>query len=219
MTPADGRKRHFVGFDRALVRWQEHDLTHALHGQDREFVGASEAPRALVLERLVNSDAPRDLYSACAQFGRLMAASGVSPSLAAATLDGAEIALSSAGMAWESRHISPARASLSEGFVAAIVDRERANARRQWEYPACAVQVTKRTVAIAAGHPTDDTEALTAWAARVATAVSRAGYRDAIVSGDEAARHELVDALSIVGVAQISRHDPSGWFASLRRRL
>src|SRR5262249_22766150 len=69
-----------------------------------------------------------------------------------------------------------------------------------WEYPRCAVPIDRQTVAIAAGYPDDDGEALAAWSARIALALSRAHVRAAIVSGGEAARTELAAALSLVGV-------------------
>jgi hypothetical protein len=201
--------------ERALAAWREHDLTHALHATDRDAVRATDAPRALVLEHLAHPLASRDLFNACARLGHLLAEAGASPSLAAATLDGAVHALRDRALD-ESR--AAARASLTEGYVSGVVDAERASARATWEYPTCAVQVRKDVMAIAAGFPTADADALAEWAARVALAVSRAGCRFAVLAGDAVARAELTQALALVGVTVRTSAEPSSWLASLFRR-
>jgi hypothetical protein len=78
--------------------------------------------------------------------------------------------------------------------------------------------VTSTVVAIVAGYPADDGEALADWSARVALGVSRAGYVQAHVAGSDAARTELQQALSLVGVELASAVEPEGWFASLWKR-
>jgi hypothetical protein len=186
---------------RALAAWHEHDVTRSLHAVDREAIRATEAPRTLVVELLFAPRAPRDLYSACARLGRLLAEAGASPSLAASTLDGAAEALQAVGIPFEVVRLAPARASVAEGYVAAIVEAERAAARRAWDYPACAVELDDVTLAITCGYPADDGEALANWAARVAAGASRAGKRRAVVSGPAAARAELAAALGLVGIA------------------
>jgi hypothetical protein len=204
--------------ERALAAWREHDAEHALHGHDRDAIRATDAPRSLVLELLARGTGGRDLYNACARLGRLLADAGASPSLAVATLDGAARALADVAVACDVTRLSPARASVAEGYFAVIVENERGAARRTWEYPACAVPVAKETVAIAAGYPADDGEALADWSARVALAVSRAGYKQAIVSGTDAAKAELTQALSLVGVKLSSSAEPRSWLASLLKR-
>lgn len=204
--------------ERALAAWREHDALHALHGADRDAIRSTDAPRALVLELLARPGPGRDLYNACARLGRLLADAGASPSLAVATIDGAAHALSALAIACDVDRLAPARASVAEGYFAVIIEAERASARRVWEYPACAVRVTKDTVAIVAGYPADDGEALADWSARVALAVSRAGYKHAVLAGSEAAKTELGQALSMVGVELASSAEPKGWLASLLKR-
>jgi hypothetical protein len=203
---------------RALASWREHDEEHALHGADRDAIRAGDAPRALVLELLARPGPGRDLYNACARLGRLLADAGASPSLAVATIDGAARALSDLGIACDAERLSPARASVAEGYFAVIVEDERAAARHAWDYPACAVRVTKDTVAIVAGYPADDGEALADWSARVALGVSREGYKHAVLAGSDAAKAELGQALSMVGVELASSAEPKGWLASLLKR-
>lgn len=217
---AEGRDvREARDTERALGAWREHDAAHALHGPDREAIRACDAPRALVLELLARPGPVRDLYNACARLGRVLADAGASPSLAVATIDGAVRALSEVGIAVDAARLSPARASVTEGYFAVILENERAAARRTWEYPACAVRVAKDTVAIVAGYPADDGEALADWSARVAIAVSRDGYRQAIVGGPATARAELGQALSLVGVELATSVDESkGWLSSLLKR-
>ena len=209
---------------RALAAWAEHDGEHALHVADRDAIRATEAARALVLELLAGSSASRDLYSACARLGRLLAERGASPSLAATTIDGAVRALEHVKSSFDRDRIPSARSSLAEGFVAVVVDGERALARSAWEYPACAVRLGPTDVGLAAGFPSDDPEALGDWAARVALAASRDGYRQATLSGADAARSELASALGLVGIRSITsiassneRAGRSRWFSFFRR--
>lgn len=206
------------GHERALPAWREHDAKHALHGADRDAIRTTDVPRALVLELLARPGPGRDLYNACARLGRLLADAGASPSLAVATIDGAARALEDLGIASAGERLAPARASVAEGYFAVIIERERASARRAWDYPACAVRVTKDTVAIVAGYPADDGEALADWSARVALAVSREGYKYAVLAGSEAVKAELGQALSMVGVDLAGDAEPKGWLSSLLKR-
>ena len=98
------------------------------------------------------------------------------------------------------------------------VEVERALARRTWEYPACAVRLAKDTVALAAGYPTEDAEALADWSARVALCVSRDGYKQAILAGPEQVRSELQQALALVGVELVTTVASKGWLSSLLKR-
>lgn len=204
--------------ERALASWLEHDRAHALHNDDRAAIRATAAPRSLVLEHLARPGPARDLYNACARLGRLLADAGASPSLAVATMDGASQALADLGSAFDPARLPPARASVAEGYFAVITESERVAARRAWEYPACSVKVATDVVAIVAGHPGDDGEALADWAARVALAVTRDGHRSAILAGEGAAKAELAQALELVGVRLVSNAESPGWLASLLKR-
>jgi hypothetical protein len=188
---------------RALAAWREHDVMRALHPVDRKAVAEAEAARALVLELLTSAALARDtrdLWSACARLGRLLADAGASPSLAAQTIDGALRALADVGLKHDIAREGPARASVLEGYAAAIRDAERGNARASWEYPGCAVRVDAETVAIACGAPFDDGDALASWAAKVASRASRDGFRRAVLSGQTEVRNEVADALRFVGI-------------------
>lgn len=204
---------------RALAVWRDHDAAHALHALDREAVRGADAARSLVLDLLARPEHGRDLYNACARLGRLLAEGGASPSLAVATAEGAARALADLGIVGDGSRLAPARASVAEGYFAVIVEGERVAARRGWEYPACAVRVATDTVAIVAGYPGDDGEALADWSARVALAVSRDGYKRAILEGNEATKAELAQALSLVGVELAPPlRQPKGWLAALLGR-
>lgn len=206
------------GGERALAAWREHDGAQALHAPDRDAIRSTDAPRSLVLDLLARPGPGRDLYNACARLGRLLADAGASPSLAVTTLDGATRALADLGIACDEARLLPARASVAEGYFAAVLEAERVAGRRAWEYPACAVRIAKDTVAIVAGWPADDGEALSDWSARVALCVSRDGYKQAILSGSEAARTELAQALSLVGVELAPANESKGWLSSLLKR-
>lgn len=202
---------------RALAAWREHDVARSLHAVDRDAIAATESARTLVLELLARGGGakarprlpvaaadggapPRDLFNACAQLGRLLAAAGASPTLAVTTIDGAVAALASAGAEVDPSLVPAARASCAEGYVAAIADAERIAARRAWEWPACAVRLDGERAAIACGFPEGDAEALADWAARVALGASKAGVKAVVLSGPGAVRAELEGALALVGV-------------------
>lgn len=199
----------------AALRWVERDLEGALHAVDRAVVHAAEAARWLVLEHLAPAAPPRDLYSACARLGRLMAEAGASPSLAAGAIDGAVRALDDAGAPLDPSRLTAARASLLEGYVAAVRDAERAAARASWEWPACAAPLGDGVVAIACGFPSDDREELAGWAARVAGELVRSKIRRVLLSGAEPARTEIANAVALVGIAidseRLDASTPKRW--------
>lgn len=206
---------------RALAAWREHDTKRSLHAPDREAIRSTDAARALVLELLARPLPSRDLYNACARLGRLLADAGASPSLAVCTIDGAVRALADTGAPVDDARVPSACASVAEGYVAVVVESERGLARRAWEYPGCAVRVSKDTVAVACGDPADEGDAVADWAARVALSASRDGYKQALLSGAEAARTEVTQALALVGITVVDSVEPArgrGWFSSLLKK-
>jgi hypothetical protein len=62
------------------------------------------------------------------------------------------------------------------------------------------VQLGDGTVAIAAGHPSDDDEAVDAWAARVAKSAALDGVRRVVAAGPERPLRALTEALAVMGV-------------------
>jgi hypothetical protein len=193
--------------DRAdVARWCAQDHTRALLPVDHEIIDATPAPRATVLDLASRgAHSERDLFSACAVLGRLIAARGGSPTLAAATMEGAREALGDpADAAW----LLPARASLLEGFAAARQDIARREAAAAWDYPRCVARLDASTIAVIAGYPGDDGEAIAGWAARVGQGAALSGVRRAMVAdgGPEraAARAAVLDALSLAGVEVIA---------------
>ena len=189
----------------ALARWAEADSIRALHPADRDVIEATEAARSLVLDLFGASAPARDLFNACARLGRLMAEGGASPSLAAGVIDTAVKALADVGLAHEPSRIAPARASVIEGYVAAVREREQLTARASWEPPACVVTIEPGVAAVACGYPTDDADALSEWASRVAGQLVRAKIRTVILSGSAAARTEVGAAVDLVGIAVLER--------------
>lgn len=181
-----------------LAKWAAYDAENAIHEADREAIVATEAVRALVAE--LAPAGSRDLYTACARLGGLLATLGASPTLAAGTIDGAVRALADAGVAFDPSRVAPARASVLEGYVASVRDAARVEACARWEYPACAVPLADGTVAIACGHPDVDPDLLAAWAGRVAGALSKAKVRRIVLSGGERARAEVESAAALVGI-------------------
>ncbi len=189
----------------ALVSgWAARDHARALVPEDHAAIDATHAARALVVARLLG-DAHPDLFHACLVLGRLLAEHGGTPTLAAATLDGALEETGATG-AW----LVSARAALAEGYAAARSDRARAAALRAWEFPRCVVRVDGDTMAFAAGAPSEDDEALRDWAAQVAARAVRAKVRRAHVDGAEKPRLALVEALEVAGVAVLPEAEPGG---------
>jgi len=189
-----------VGPTALLAAWCERDHARALLPVDHRIIDSTHAARALVVEQLLAATHGRDLYNACAVLGRLIAERGGSPTLAAATIDAAHAALGGGDAPW----LAPARAALAEGFAAARLEDARREAGAAWDFPRCAVDVGDGAIAIAAGFPADDGEALAAWASRVAHGASLAGARRAIVSGGDAARAALADALHLAGIEVVA---------------
>jgi hypothetical protein len=192
-----------------VAEWCARDRARAFLPMDRAIVESTAAPRALVIERLGVKGTERDLFHACAMLGRIIAERGGSPTLAALTIDSARDAIGALG----DELVASMRAAVAEGFGAAMLEAARAEAASRWEYPRCVVPLAKGEIAIAAGYPEDDGEALAAWAARVANAASRAGARLAILSGGEAARAALTDALTLAGIQVRTSQPPPPWTA------
>lgn len=179
-----------------VAAWAEKDRQRAVLTADRDLISAAAGIRALIVD-LVLAEGPNDeLFDACAVLGRVVAQRGGSPTLASATLDHLADVLGKRDASW----LVPGRAAVAEGFCATAVEDARSDSLRAWEYPSCAVPLGQAGVAIAAGHPSDDDEVVSAWAARVAKAAALAGIRRAVVSGGERACAALIDAFSIVGI-------------------
>lgn len=191
----------------ALARWSELDGGVAIHPADHALLATTATLRSLILERLVDpaNGGARDLFNACAALGRAFAAADASPSLAAVTLDGAASALEQQGARIDPDVLRAARSAFAEGYVAGLVDRERAAARRALAYPATVVPLGGGTLAIAAVHPADDGEALRSWAGDVAARAAREGTRRVLIGGDPAAKAALEDAFATVGVEVADR--------------
>jgi hypothetical protein len=185
---------------RVVATWADHDTARALHPLDHESIRSTEAARWLVVDLFGPTAPARDLFNACARLGSLMAEAGASPSLAAGAIDSALRALSELGAPFDVSRATAARASLVEGYVAAVRDAERAASLSSWDYPSCAVPLENGAVAIACGYPTDDGEALAEWAVRIAGRLVKAKVRKAVLAGRGAARAELASALSLVGI-------------------
>lgn len=199
-----------------LAAWCERDHARALLPVDHEIIDSTHAARALIVERLLGQVHGHDLYNACAVLGRMIAERGGSPTLAAATIDAAHASLGGGEAAW----LAPARGALAEGFAAARLESTRHDAASAWDFPRCAVDLGDATIAIVAGYPEDDGEALAAWASRVAHGASLAGARRAHVSGGEVALSALRDALQLAGIAALPAPSlPVPALAGFDRRL
>lgn len=185
-------------FDReaALRAWSEAEHRAALSDADHSVVDTTAAVRATVLDFALQQGQDEELYDACAVLGRLVAEAGGSASLAATAIDRACEALGELAPRWA----TPARAATVEGYARAVVDGERRTGHASWDFPASAVRIDDVTIAIAAGHPSDDDETLATWAAVAARTAAREGVRRALIAGSPRPRRALVEALAIVGI-------------------
>jgi hypothetical protein len=184
--------------DRAAIveTWSDKDRALAVLPADREIVDASGNTRSLIVELVLAGGSEDELYDACAVLGRMIAQRRGSPTLASATLDHAAQSLEARAAPW----LVPARAALAEGFAATLIEDAQRQAMQAWEFPSCVVPLGQAALAVAAGHPSDDDEIISAWAGRVAKSAALAGVRRAVVSGSERACAALVDAMTLVGI-------------------
>lgn len=205
----------------AYTLWTEIDRARAVHPTDHEALESTEALRSLVLSRLVSLEerSPRDLFTACARLGGMLADLGASPTLASGAIDSATRALERTDQrpkALDDALIAAARASVVEGFAAAIRDAERAASLNAWEFPSCVVPIADDVVAIACGYPSDDPEAIALWAARLASKLVKAKTKRALLAGSPVAMREVGSALSLVGISigpnQEKKKKKKSWF-------
>jgi hypothetical protein len=180
-----------------LRAWAAIDAAHAIDASDRAVLDSTEPVRSLVVELFDTPDA-RDLYTACARLGALLAEGRASPSVAASTMDAAVLALGRGGRSVREDRIAPARASLFEGYVGGVRDAMRHESRATWEPPRCIVELGEGRAAVACGYPDDDPERRAAWAGRVAKALVRTKTREVLLAGES--RSEVASALELVGI-------------------
>jgi hypothetical protein len=188
-----------IDLERHVDGWCKRDHARALLPVDHEIVDSTRSARALIVERILAQATDKDLFHACAVLGRLIAERGGSPTLASCTVDGVQGALGEIKAPWGN-----VRAALAEGFAGARMELARREACVAWEYPRCAVPIEEGVLAITAGYPDDDGEALAGWAARVANGAALGGVRRVIISGREDARAALVDALGVAGIEVVA---------------
>ncbi len=205
-----------MAVDAIVESWCDRDRQLAFIKNDHEAIAATGAVRAFIVEQLLKGtpdpSADRDLFHAFAVLGKLVADRGGSPTLAAAIVDDLLPVLPApplaAGFAAVPEWAVLARAALVEAFALARREGARAEAAARWEYPGCAVGLADGTVAIAAGFPDEDEEALHAWASRVAHDAALAGVRRVVVCGSEAAEKALESAFEIAGITRVPGRPP-----------
>jgi hypothetical protein len=193
-----------------MADWCARDHARAFLQVDHEVIESTTAVRALIVDHLLShrvaedARSERDLFNAFGVLGRLLASRGGSPSLAALTVDGAREAVAHAP---DARWVMPSRAALAEGFASARRDLARGEATGRWEFPTCAVPLHEGILAIAAGYPDEDEDALAAWAARVANAAALAGTRRVVIAGPPAARAALTETLAVAGIELLASYE------------
>jgi hypothetical protein len=180
-----------------LRAWAAIDAAHAIDAGDRTAVDSTEPMRSLVVE-LFDAPDPRDLYSACARLGALLAEGQASPSVAAGTIDAAVLAMMRCGRTAREDRIAPARASLFEGYVGGIRDAMKAAGRATWEAPRCVVELGHGRAAVACGYPDADPERRGVWAARIAKVLVAMKTREVVLAGEAAA--DVAVAIELVGI-------------------
>jgi hypothetical protein len=177
--------------------WCVLDGETALLATDHEAIDASRSIRALIVDFARGGGADEEIYDACAALGRVIAEHRGSATLASSTIDNASAALGTREAPW----VAHGRAAVVEAFTFTLVEKATLDGFRSWEFPACAVPLPDGSVAIAAGHPSNEAEDLAAWAARIANAVAIKGVRRAIIAGPGRARRALEEAFDVVGIA------------------
>ncbi len=185
-----------ISGDAVVQGWCELDSARAVLPVDRVIIASSTSLRALIVDLVRSADQEDELYDACAVLGRLIGQERGSPTLASLTMDNACDALGAGAAAW----LAPARSAVAEGFAQALIDATRAESALAWEFPRCSVPLGNGAIAIAASHPSDDDEALDAWAARVAKSAALEGLRRVIAAGPERPLRALTEALAVMGI-------------------
>jgi hypothetical protein len=185
-----------ISRDAVVSVWCQQDGARAVLPVDHKIIANSTSVRALIVDLARSAEPEDELYDACAVLGRLIGQEGGSPTLASATMDSACGALGVDGPTW----LAPARSAVVEGFAQALIDATRSESALAWEFPGCSVPLGDGAIAIAAGYPSDDVEALDAWAARVAKSAALTGVRRVIVAGPEDPRRTLTEALGVIGI-------------------
>lgn len=179
-----------------VAAWCAADHGCAVLAADHEIIEGSRTMRAMIADLARSAGADDELYDACATLGRFVAQHGGSPTLASQTIDHAGDALGAQGATW----LAPARAAVLEGFASTLLERAREDAMRSWDFPRCVVALSETRIAIAAGHPSEDPELLSEWAAKIAKAAALQGVRRAFVAGPDLARTTVEEALAVVGI-------------------
>src|SRR5207237_1558178 len=95
-----------------VKRWMEIDRENATGRPDRDAIESTAAAREALVARIESGQEDNDLLHAAAMLGRLLAALGASPSLAASTIDGAVRALERPPAKWAAM----ARSALCESY-------------------------------------------------------------------------------------------------------
>lgn len=179
--------------------WMTADRLRAVDVSDPHAIAQSAAARSLVLERLAHEPLGRDTLHACAALGTLLAREGASPTLAAATMDGASVALGAAEGAASA--LDAARAAFAEAYARCRQETLLAVHTARWDAPRCVVPLGGDAFAVAAGVPEEDRAALQHWADGTAAWLRRAGARRIVCAGGDLAVAALADALAVLGLA------------------
>ena len=199
-------ERHARDVAAIVDGWCHADLGYAFLTADSDVIEATRGIRALIVEALLASpgSADRDLLHGFAALGRMMAERNASPTLVTSSVDGLREALAVAAAGprdlSSSAYVVPGRAAMVESYVHVRTTTIQEDAVRAWEYPACAVPLEDGSLAVAAGHPDGDLDALAGWASRVAQAATLSGARRVVASGTEAALGALEEALDVAGI-------------------
>lgn len=178
-----------------LQAWSALDRNVAITDADRSVIDSTEAARALLVERAVESPSTKDFFDAAAVYGRALATAGASPSFGAQAIDTLTEALDARSTTWA----RSARAALAEGYASARAEAAHRVLVEAWTPPHCVIRIDEDTAAIATTFPSDDPEDVGPWSERVAHGLARAGVRQVVLGGDAPAA--LTEALEVAGIA------------------
>jgi hypothetical protein len=196
-TPDPSSIESDPSIEASVEAWCSLDERTALLTTDREIIAASRSIRALIVAFSRSGGADEEIYDACAALGRLIAEHRGSATLASSTLDNASSVLGAREAPW----LPHARAAVVEAFTFTLVERAKHEGFQSWDFPACAITLPDDAIAIAAGHPSNEPEDLSAWAARIAHAAALKGVRRAFIAGPALPRRAIEEALDLVGIA------------------
>jgi len=179
------------------VAWEQKDIVVAALAKDRDAARDARGLRELVCDLVLSAAAPqRELLTALHSFGHFLGEKGATPSYVSLTMDSARAVLGT-----DAERLGPSeRASVAEGYFAAVRETIAHESLREWLPPTGIVRLSTDAFAVAAHLPSHEPEDVSEWVTRVARHLKERGAKTAHIDGDAHVLGELKDTLLLAGI-------------------